>query len=55
LPSPPRQIKPRRGLRRAGIAALVVLGLILLSTAVNLILERAEKSGTPAYGERVAV
>ena len=50
---PPK--KPRRGLRRAGIAALMVLGLILLSTAVNLILERTEKSGTPAYGERVAV
>jgi pimeloyl-ACP methyl ester carboxylesterase len=47
--------KPRRGWRRAGIALLVVLGLILLSTAINLILERAEKSSMPAYGERVAV
>ncbi|WP_285249735.1 alpha/beta fold hydrolase [Pseudarthrobacter sp. fls2-241-R2A-168] len=47
--------KPRRGLRRAGIAALVILGLILLSTAVNLVLERTEKANTPAYGERVAV
>jgi pimeloyl-ACP methyl ester carboxylesterase len=51
---PPRK-KPRRGLRRAGIAALVILGLILLSTAVNLILERTEKANTPVYGERVAV
>jgi pimeloyl-ACP methyl ester carboxylesterase len=50
---PPK--KARRGLRRAGIAALIVLGLILLSTAVNLILERTEKANTPAYGERVAV
>ncbi len=47
--------KPRRGLRRLGIAALVVLGLILVSTAVNLMMERAEKSSIPAYGERVVV
>lgn len=47
--------KPRRGLRRAGIAALIVLGLILVSTVVNLILESTEKSGTAPYGERVAV
>ncbi|VXB96548.1 Alpha/beta hydrolase fold family protein [Arthrobacter sp. 9AX] len=51
---PPRR-KPRRGWRRAGIAALVIVGLILLSTAVNLVLEQSEKSSTPAYGERVAV
>ena len=47
--------KSRRGWRRAGIAALVVLGLILVSTAVNLVMERAEKSNIPAYGERVVV
>ncbi|MDF2050899.1 alpha/beta hydrolase [Arthrobacter sp. Cr_A7] len=47
--------KPRRGLRRAGIAALIVLGLILVSTVVNLVLESTEKSGTAPYGERVAV
>ncbi len=47
--------KPRRGLRRAGIAALIVLGLILVSTVVNLVLESTEKAGTPPYGERVAV
>jgi pimeloyl-ACP methyl ester carboxylesterase len=47
--------KPRRRLRRLGIAALVVLGLILVSTAVNLMMERAEKSSIPAYGERVVV
>ncbi len=47
--------KPRRGLRRAGIAGLVVLGLVLVSTVVNLILESTEKTGTAAYGERVAV
>jgi pimeloyl-ACP methyl ester carboxylesterase len=47
--------KPRRGWRRAGIAALIVLGLILLSTATNAILESAEKSSIAAYGERIAV
>ncbi|MEW1920631.1 hypothetical protein [Pseudarthrobacter oxydans] len=47
--------KPRRWLRRLGIAALVALGLLLVSTAVNAALERAEKSSIPAYGERVPV
>jgi len=47
--------KPRRGLRRAGIAALIVLGLILVSTVVNLVMESAEKSSMAAYGERIAV
>jgi pimeloyl-ACP methyl ester carboxylesterase len=47
--------KPRRGLRRAGIAALIVLALVLVSTVVNLVLESTEKSGTAPYGERVAV
>ncbi|WP_350002708.1 alpha/beta hydrolase [Pseudarthrobacter sp. WHRI 8279] len=42
-------------MRRFGIAVLVVLGLLLVSTAVNAAMERAEKSGTPAYGERVQV
>ncbi|PNI07313.1 alpha/beta hydrolase [Arthrobacter sp. AFG7.2] len=47
--------KSRRRLRRIGIAALIVLGLILVSTAVNQVMERAEKSTIPAYGERIAV
>jgi pimeloyl-ACP methyl ester carboxylesterase len=47
--------KPKRGLRRAGIAAVVVLGLILVSTVVNAVLEPSEKSGMAAYGERIAV
>jgi pimeloyl-ACP methyl ester carboxylesterase len=47
--------KPRRGWRRAGIAALIILGLILVSTVVNLVLEATEKSGMAAYGERIAV
>ena len=47
--------KPRRWLRRLGIAALVVLGLILVSTVVNVVLESREKTTTAAYGERVEV
>lgn len=47
--------KPRRGWRRAGIAALVILALILVSTVVNLVLESTEKAGMAAYGERIAV
>lgn len=47
--------KPRRLLRIAGIAALIALGLTLASTAINLLLERAEKSSIPPYGERVTV
>lgn len=39
--------KPRRLLRIAGIAALIALGLTLASTAINLLLERAEKSSIP--------
>lgn len=42
-------------MRRVGIAALVLLGLVLVSTAVNLVMERAERSSIPAYGERVDV
>ena len=42
-------------MRRAGIAALIVLGLILVSTVVNLVMESAEKSSMAAYGERIAV
>lgn len=37
-----------------GITALALLGLVLVSTAVNLVMERAEKSSIPAYGQRVA-
>lgn len=47
--------KPRRGWRRAGIAALIILGLILVSTVVNLVMESTEKAGMAAYGERIAV
>ncbi|WP_286132820.1 alpha/beta hydrolase [Arthrobacter sp. OY3WO11] len=42
-------------MRRFGVAMLVALGLLLVSTAVNAAMERAEKSSIPAYGERVPV
>jgi pimeloyl-ACP methyl ester carboxylesterase len=54
-PDPGARKKPRRGWRRAGIASLIILGLILVSTVVNLVLESTEKSGMAAYGERIAV
>jgi len=47
--------KTRRPLRVAGIAALIVVGLVLVSTATNLIFERAEKSSISPYGERIAI
>lgn len=47
--------KSRRPLRTAGIAALMVLGLLLASTATNLILEQSEKSSISPYGERIAI
>ncbi|MEV7456199.1 alpha/beta fold hydrolase [Pseudarthrobacter oxydans] len=42
-------------MRGLGITALVIVGLLLVSTAVNAAMERAEKSAVPAYGERVPV
>jgi pimeloyl-ACP methyl ester carboxylesterase len=45
----------RRRLRAVGVAVLIVAGLVLLSTAANLIFERAEKSSIRPYGERIAV
>ncbi|MET4589420.1 alpha/beta hydrolase [Arthrobacter sp. 754] len=54
-PEPVSKKRRRRPLRAAGIVALVVLGLVLVSTVINLILESTEKSGTKPYGDRVAV
>ncbi|MDQ0767889.1 pimeloyl-ACP methyl ester carboxylesterase [Pseudarthrobacter defluvii] len=51
-------VKPRRRRRwprRLGIAALVVLGLILVSTVANLLLEQREKATLAPYGERIEV
>ena len=50
-------VKPRRRRwpRRLGIAALVVIGLVLVSTVANLLLEQREKATVAPYGERVAV
>lgn len=47
--------KRRRWGRRLGIAALVVLGLVLVSAMANAALEAQEKATMPGYGERVAV
>ncbi len=47
--------KTRRPLRVAGIAALIVVGLVLVSTATNLIFERTEKSSISPYGERITI
>ena len=47
--------KSRRRLRALGIAALTALGLVLVSTATNLVLERSEKSSISPYGERIAI
>ncbi|UUL77318.1 alpha/beta hydrolase [Pseudarthrobacter sp. Fe7] len=47
--------RPGRWLRRLGTAALVVLGLVLVSTVANLFLEQREKATLAPYGERVAV
>src|SRR6478752_6158326 len=54
-PRPGAGKKSRHPLRLAGIAALIVLGLILVSTAGNLFLEGAEKTSISAYGERIAI
>ncbi|WP_457946158.1 alpha/beta fold hydrolase [Pseudarthrobacter sp. alpha12b] len=53
-PVKPRR-RRRRWPRRLGIAALVILGLVLVSTVANLLLEQREKATTAPYGERVAV
>lgn len=47
--------KSRSLLRAARIAGLTAAGLVLGSTATNLILEREEKSSISAYGERIAI
>jgi pimeloyl-ACP methyl ester carboxylesterase len=50
-----RPQRSRRALRLVAIAALAVLGLVLVSTAVNLLLERQERSTIAPYGERVDI
>lgn len=52
---PSRQQRRRRRLRVTGVVALSVAGLLLASTATNLILEQVEKSNTVAYGEKVHI
>jgi pimeloyl-ACP methyl ester carboxylesterase len=50
-----RPRRPRRALRRVVIVVLAVLGLVLVSTAVNLLLERHERATIAPYGERVDI
>lgn len=54
-PGQPRPKRRRRVLRVIARVALVLLGLVLVSTAANLILEGVERSKAPAYGERVRI
>ena len=51
----PVQPRRRRWPRRLGIAALVVLGLVLVSTVANLLLEQREKATIAPYGQRIQV
>lgn len=45
----------RRGLRVLAIVALTLIGLVLVSTAANLLLEQSERASTTPYGERVQI
>ena len=45
----------RRWLRRLGIAAVALLAIVAISTPINLVMERREKSRIAPYGERVPV
>jgi len=47
--------RPRRVFRRVAIAVLAVLGLVLISTAANLLLERHERATIVPYGQRVGI
>jgi pimeloyl-ACP methyl ester carboxylesterase len=45
----------RRGLRVLAIIAMTVVGLLVVSTVANLLLERVERANTIPYGERVQI
>lgn len=51
----PVQKRRRRGLRVLAIAALTLLGLVVVSAAANLLLERVERANATPYGERVQI
>ena len=44
-----------RWARRLGIAALALLAIVAVSTTVNLVMDKREKSRTVPYGQRVPV
>jgi pimeloyl-ACP methyl ester carboxylesterase len=51
----PRPKRRRRWLRVVAVVALTVLGLLVVSTAANLLLERVERDNATPYGERVQI
>ena len=50
-----RRRRPRRALRVVAVLALALLGLVLVSTVVNLLLERHERATIAPYGERIDI
>lgn len=51
----PRGKRRRRALRIAVVALLTIIGLLVASTAANLVLEGVERSNAAAYGEKVRI
>lgn len=52
--SPPGR-RRRRGLRIVGLIGVILLGLVLASTAANLIIEGVEKTNSAAYGQKIRI
>ena len=50
-----RRTRRRKGLRILAMAALIAVGLGLVSTGVNLLLERQERASITPYGERMEI
>ncbi|MFF2246612.1 alpha/beta fold hydrolase [Arthrobacter sp. NPDC058130] len=53
--TPLRRHPWKRRLRAAGVVALIMAGLLVVSTSANLLLEWHEKSTSVAYGEKVSI
>jgi pimeloyl-ACP methyl ester carboxylesterase len=51
----PRRKGRRRVLRITAVVALTLLGLLVVSAAANLLLERVERANATPYGERVRI
>ena len=50
-----RRRRPRKALRVVAVLALALVGLVLVSTGVNLLLERHERATIAPYGERIDI